>query len=463
MDFSPLNRLSAELRLLIYEFALCTSVPLILVLENVPHILEGSIFVRPTTPQPDLLALVRTCKQIRHEALPVFPMVNHFKICAGSAIGSANRHQVPLVAKKCLECHATWTPPVRNLEISMGDSGHHDYTQALEGRKALIEEIQKLFGLTGPPITMELDLSCGVTSEKRSLFCPIIRRFPPVPPIRIEFAHTSDLENRWAIERAVGYARDVAVERGYATRRYMDDLEGRRERAFMVLERLSQESIRRPINIVFEDMAHISEGSHIYRVEPNGLGLTQTCRQIRNEVLPVFFGGDSPKYKICLANAIGSAYCKNIKFIAQRCFELCTSVGQCVPQMKDVEVSMGHTAEGDGYDFLRLRRAFREQMGKLFGRRASPSITLELDLSDHGIPTPWGTPDTSTIIHGLPPVPPIRFELAYAKMKENREVIERAVSHAKGIAVEGGYASDSMYLKYLEKRRRRAIYALRRL
>lgn len=218
-----------------------------------------------------------------------------------------------------------------------------------------------------------------------------------------------------------------------------------------------------PIQINFEDMAHISEGSHVYLVEPNGFGLTQTCRQIRHESLSVFLAADNAKFKICLANAIGSAYCKDIKFIAQRCFELCTSVGKCVPHMKDLEVSMGHTAEGDSYDFLRLRRAFREQMAKLFGRHASPSITLELDLSDRGIPTPWGPPDTSTIIRGLPAVPPIRFELAYANMKENREVIERAVTHAKDMAVEGGYASDSPYLKYLEKRRRRAIYALRRL
>lgn len=121
------------------------------------------------------------------------------------------------------------------------DEGRADgRIESLPKRCRLVRELRMLFGCTGPTMTVEMELSGGVTSERRPGIQSVIRQFRSVLPIKIELAHATDAENQHAIEMAVEVARRIAVSSGYPSGMYMNFLELRRRRALQVLEALSQ-------------------------------------------------------------------------------------------------------------------------------------------------------------------------------------------------------------------------------
>lgn len=280
MDFSPFNRISAELRNRIYEFVLCTLEPIEIELEDMEHAVRGPHLVRPACRRrpanflnaptiPDcpfcdpaprtitgyicpyghdtgILSLTRTCRQIRHEALPIFLSENKFRILAHLAIGSAHQSEVQLIAQAIFRCCASfgsYATCMRKLEIFLGDNHDDDYDPALPLRRSLIREVNRMFFSTciQPSITMELELPAGSRTVP-GLRGPVQLGSPAVPPIRLDSTQRSRHDNQHAIEFAVGHARDVAFQYGYATPQYLNGLAARRARAFLVLETLTTSS-----------------------------------------------------------------------------------------------------------------------------------------------------------------------------------------------------------------------------
>ncbi|KAF2168245.1 hypothetical protein M409DRAFT_21683 [Zasmidium cellare ATCC 36951] len=76
MDRSPLNKLPAELRDLIYHFALVRNCPIVLYISKREH----KVRIRKESEKKHVMGLSSTCKQIRTESLPIFYKGNHFKI-----------------------------------------------------------------------------------------------------------------------------------------------------------------------------------------------------------------------------------------------------------------------------------------------------------------------------------------------------------------------------------------------
>lgn len=74
MDESPLRRLPAELRCLIFEFALGAESPIILIKKPSTE-RYASAFVAEV---PHCCALLATCKEIEAEAWPIFFACNSF-------------------------------------------------------------------------------------------------------------------------------------------------------------------------------------------------------------------------------------------------------------------------------------------------------------------------------------------------------------------------------------------------
>lgn len=272
MNYSPFGKLSAELRNCIYEFAAPGNIDIMI--EDTHHLARPPTFGSPTLAWPEdpeyigppplftgpprlvapqgsrqLLALSSTCRQMRHEALPVFLAENHIKIHAHIAIGSASTDDVKFIAHLVFDWYAAFGAfayYLKNLEIFLGDSKDEDYELALPLRLSLIRELNILFRGTvvRPSITMEIQLPIGVTTSPWLRSYPTRFEFPPVPPARIDLVHWSILENERSIDQAIANAQRTAIQLGYATPGHMRMLEQRRSRAQLVLQTLSRSSRR---------------------------------------------------------------------------------------------------------------------------------------------------------------------------------------------------------------------------
>lgn len=86
MDKSPLNKLSAELRNQIYEFALQKFDPIeIEIIAAAPHSRRSSVHSNQDTRA--CMALTKTCKQIHKESTGIFYSVNTFRVLANMLAG----------------------------------------------------------------------------------------------------------------------------------------------------------------------------------------------------------------------------------------------------------------------------------------------------------------------------------------------------------------------------------------
>ncbi|KAK4633196.1 hypothetical protein CLAFUR0_03312 [Fulvia fulva] len=127
MDASPFNKLPAELRNNIYEFAL--TMPRDIELRCVDREEDqSSVLQLGTSDARDHLRLLSTCKQIRQEALPLFFFCNCIKIhtdlfCTfNQALNEAAMHKASKALKDLLVSLASGANHIRKVSLLPSDS-----------------------------------------------------------------------------------------------------------------------------------------------------------------------------------------------------------------------------------------------------------------------------------------------------------------------------------------------------